>query len=87
MIDPQGYLTLIDLMHLEELPQDQASVNTPSKATFFYLSPEVLTSQGHSFETDFWSLGVVIYRMIVGEFPYGQKASEDEDIMLDDLSS
>jgi serine/threonine protein kinase len=64
VIDHQGYLTLVDLMHLEELPQEEACINSPSKATFYYLAPEILSSQGHGFEADFWSLGV-------GHFPYG----------------
>ena len=36
-----------------------------------YLAPEVITSKlGHSFEVDIWSLGVVLYALVVGKPPF-----------------
>jgi serine/threonine protein kinase len=35
-----------------------------------YLSPEVILNKGHGFATDHWSLGVLIYEMVVGENPF-----------------
>jgi len=36
-----------------------------------YLAPEVLTNRvGHSYEVDVWSLGVVLYAMVVGKPPF-----------------
>jgi polo-like kinase 1 len=36
-----------------------------------YLAPEVLSNRvGHSYEVDVWSLGVVLYAMIVGKPPF-----------------
>lgn len=70
-------------MHLEELGADENSIINPGKATFLYLAPEVLAGHGYGFETDLWALGVVAYRMLVGEFPYGQKISIDDEKMLE----
>jgi serine/threonine protein kinase len=66
MIDWDGYLNLMDLMYLQELKEDEFYIDTPSKATLYYLSPETLSGQGYGLESDFWALGVVIYRMAVG---------------------
>ena len=36
-----------------------------------YIAPEVLESRdGHSYEVDIWSFGVILYTMIIGRPPF-----------------
>lgn len=44
-----------------------------------YIAPEVLFGKegGHSFEADIWSLGVIIYTLLVGIPPFQQKNIEE----------
>lgn len=44
-----------------------------------YIAPEVLfgKASGHSFEADIWSVGVIIYTLLVGVPPFQQKSVEE----------
>lgn len=36
-----------------------------------YIAPEILDAkQGHSYEVDYWSLGVILYTMLIGRPPF-----------------
>ena len=41
------------------------------------MSPERLQGDGHSYEADLWSFGVLLYELLVGYLPFGIKY-EDE---------
>lgn len=39
-----------------------------------YIAPEILESKdGHSYEVDIWSLGVIIYTFLIGKPPFETK--------------
>lgn len=35
-----------------------------------YIAPEILTKSGHSFEVDMWSLGCIMYTLLIGTPPF-----------------
>jgi protein kinase A len=41
-----------------------------------YIAPEVLLNKGHGKGVDWWTLGILLYEMIVGEPPF---VAEDDD--------
>lgn len=42
-----------------------------------YIAPEILTKKGHSFEVDIWSIGCVMYTLLVGQPPFETKTLKD----------
>ena len=35
-----------------------------------YIAPEILTKVGHSYEVDVWSIGCIMYTLLVGKPPF-----------------
>jgi len=45
-----------------------------------YMAPEVMCRQNHSFEVDYFALGVIIYEFMLGRRPYyGRNRKEIRD--------
>ena len=42
-----------------------------------YIAPEVLGKKGHSYEVDGWSLGCIIYTLLVGKPPFETSCLKD----------
>lgn len=73
-ISKEGYLQIGDYglsKFLNGNRDGEGRVRTHSVCgTRNYLPPEMLHGELYSFESDLWSLGVMMYRMLVGTFPF-----------------
>ena len=42
-----------------------------------YIVPEVILGQGYGFAVDWWSMGVILYEMLVGATPFWSTTVQD----------
>lgn len=48
--------------------------------TPYYMAPEVMKGKGYSFYADLWSLGIIIYELYTGRFPFGKNCKDPMEI-------
>ena len=76
MIDSNGYLKMIDFGTAKVLKDYTSTIiGTPH-----YIAPEILQGKGYSLSCDFWSLGICMYEIFYGIYPFGNNANEVIDI-------
>ena len=45
--------------------------------TYFYMSPEMISSNGYEFKTDVWSVGVISFELVTLKLPFRGKDELD----------
>ena len=67
LLTPQRHVKLIDFGFARE----NSGVMTTQCASFPYAAPEVFMGKTYTEAVDVWSLGVILYAMLVGALPFG----------------
>ncbi|XP_043920401.1 cGMP-dependent protein kinase 1-like [Protopterus annectens] len=68
MMDKNGYIKLVDFGFAKLLQKGEKTYSfcgTPD-----YMAPEIIKNEGHDCSSDLWSLGVLIYELLVGRPPF-----------------
>ena len=82
LIDEDGYIKLCDFgasVQIRGTEKETAFAGSPE-----YASPEMITYEGHTFMTDWWSFGILIYELLYGNTPFFNK---DKNRMYDLISN
>eukprot|EP00040_Diaphanoeca_grandis_P031524 m.188616 g.188616 ORF g.188616 m.188616 type:complete len:751 (-) comp32350_c0_seq4:1105-3357(-) len=79
MLDGEGNVKIADFGMCKEkvfgLTRTTTFCGTPG-----YLAPEIVAEKPYGFSVDWWSLGVLMYEMTVGDSPF---ATDDDDQLFD----
>ena len=76
MIDKNGYLKVLDFGTSTFITDfTHTIVGTPH-----YIAPEILIGKGYSLTTDYWSVGICMYEIFYGIYPFGNSANDIMDI-------
>lgn len=72
MVNSNGYLKLIDF-GTGKIINDftHTIIGTPH-----YIAPEILLGKGYSFSCDYWSVGICMFEIFYGFYPFGDSASD-----------
>ncbi|CAG9783679.1 unnamed protein product [Diatraea saccharalis] len=69
LLDAQGHVKLTDFGLCKEHIQEGIVTHTFC-GTIEYMAPEILTRNGHGKAVDWWSLGALMYDMLIGQPPF-----------------
>lgn len=80
VLDSRGYVRLTDfgIARVLQVENSQDTSGTPG-----YMAPEVLCRQNHGIAVDYFALGVIAYKFMMGRRPYlGRNRAEIKDAVL-----
>ena len=77
ILTKNGYPKLIDFSCCKKIDSNKTRTIVGSP---LFISPEVLMGSGYSYSCDYWGIGVFIYYLFFGEYPFGSRATQPDTI-------
>ncbi|XP_061543327.1 protein kinase C delta type-like [Phycodurus eques] len=83
MLDKDGHIKIADFGMCKENVFGDVRASTFC-GTPDYIAPEILLGQKYTFSVDWWSFGVLVYEMLIGQSPF---QGDDEDELFESIRS
>lgn len=68
LLDTTGHIKLCDFGLCKKLKKNERTYTVCGSVE--YESPEIILKSGHDVSSDYWSLGVILYKMLIGTTPF-----------------
>ena len=75
MVDENGYLVLIDFGSCK-ITEEKTELHSSFCGSIDYVSPEMISGEGHNMMTDWWSMGILTYELLFGIPPFHGETTE-----------
>ena len=77
ILNKKGYPTLIGFSFCKRVNElkTRTLIGTPH-----FMAPEILKGRGYSYSCDYWSVGICLYYLYYGEYPFGQNEDNPNNI-------
>lgn len=76
LLDSEGHIKIADFGMCKENMQEDSRTATFC-GTPDYIAPEILLGQKYNFSVDWWSFGVLLYEMLIGQSPFHGRDEEE----------
>lgn len=70
LIGDDGYLKITDFSFAKKLKNNGNELLQTICGSPLYMSPEIIKYKNYSNKSDLWSIGMILYQMITGKYPY-----------------
>lgn len=86
LLDTDGTIKLTDFgtsTHINTSSDSKTyPMNRSLKGSPYWMSPEVVSRQGHTYKADIWSLGGCVIEMLTGKPPYADEHQDLKDVLM-----
>eukprot|EP01023_Acetabularia_acetabulum_P031542 TRINITY_DN2956_c0_g1_i11.p1 TRINITY_DN2956_c0_g1~~TRINITY_DN2956_c0_g1_i11.p1 ORF type:complete len:311 (-),score=61.53 TRINITY_DN2956_c0_g1_i11:372-1304(-) len=89
LLDGEGHVIVTDLGLARDF-NSGAALNERANTlvgTLEYMAPEIVKGDGHGLEVDYWSLGILLYEMLLGQLPWRNSSLKQKKLQKEILSA
>lgn len=73
-MDSEGHLRITDFGLSRELGNGPNDIAKTMCGTAHYLAPEVIVRKGYNKMADWWTVGILLYELVVGAPPFNDRS-------------